>query len=51
MGWVSGILAVMRSCSLVGQEFTLIAGKIEVRYPDEKDINIVQEQLRSVKCK
>ena len=48
-GWVSGILAVMRSCNLVGQEFTLIAGEIEVRYPDEKDINIVQEQLRSVK--
>lgn len=48
-GWVSGILAVLRSCNLDAQEFTLITDELKVRSPNEEDINLVQEQLRSIK--
>lgn len=48
-GWISSILAVLKSIDADVQEFTCFRQELKVRNVDEDDINLVQEQLRSIK--
>ena len=47
-GWVSNILTVLRHCQIDTVEGKMIAELLEVKHASERNINSVQEQLRSI---